>query len=465
MSLSKTIIYGDDKELAKILRTSPALDEIDEYGYTPLTQAVIVNSILKAKLLLEKGAQVDFTDITGRTPLFWAADNNNIELCKLFLKYQANPNAYNSGGQSTLVMPYLKKQEDVKKLLMSAGARLDFAQDFLNAKLIGHCFELEGRIDIVDPTNTFIEVELEGFFLRFTLEIIVNSLIEFENNFGAKKLRKYFAKLNMIIQALSNAVELLRFQHYLVDVKHYVDKINILLDYEPMILPIAFAGHAITLIKLWDWVIRCDRGAYGKEHGTVILYEITEPGRFTKTIQRDLLYKRQSQEYVNIGLVEYLGLKEKMRLSLAPQKSGNCAWANVEAVIPALMFLLLIEELGDQDLQLRGQEAMFFYTAWQDWNKTRAMDFCLQSLAETDMARKAAKASLLMSILFQGCKYHDKEDRKKAEKILTVLSKPELSYPLKAYMQVFAKNPQHPYYKNLLMFIDDFGIDVDKLKL
>ena len=172
MSLSKKIIYGSDQEVIGFLKTETELDVIDEYGYTPLIQTAIINNLSKAKILLEAGAKIDFTDLTGRTALFWAADNGNLELCKLFLKYSADPNAYSSGGQPLLVMPLMKNQEEIKKPLVTSGAKIDFAQDFLNAKLIGHGFELEGRVDIVDTHNTFIEIELEGFYLRFTLEIV-----------------------------------------------------------------------------------------------------------------------------------------------------------------------------------------------------------------------------------------------------------------------------------------------------
>ncbi|MBU0743936.1 MAG: ankyrin repeat domain-containing protein, partial [Gammaproteobacteria bacterium] len=162
MSLSKKIIYGSDKEVIEFLKSNPELNVIDEYGYTPLIQTAIINSLPKAKILLDAGAEVDFPDLTGRTALFWAADNDNLELCNLCLKYHANPNAYSSGGQPILVMPLMKNHQEIKKLLVASGAKLDFAQDFLNAKLIGHGFELEGRADIVDTRNVFIEVELEG---------------------------------------------------------------------------------------------------------------------------------------------------------------------------------------------------------------------------------------------------------------------------------------------------------------
>jgi hypothetical protein len=463
-SLSKTIIYGTDKEVANFLKKDPPLNELDEYGYTPLIQTAIVNSVAKAKLLLDAGANVDFTDLTNRTALFWAADNNNHELCNLLLKFRADPNSYTSGGQPVLVMPLLKKEQDVKQLLISAGAKLDFAQDFLNAKTIGHGFELEGRVDIVDTQNTFIEVEYEGFYLRFTLEMIANSLLEFKNNFAAKHMRKYFAKLNVIIHALQNAIELLRFQHYLIHVESYLSRINSLLETDPLILPISFGGHAITLIKFWDWFIRCDRGQYGRDNGTVIYYAMANHNRLDKAFCRELLYKRQDPAFINEGMLQYLGLEKLHTLSLPPQVTGNCSWANAEAVIPALMYLLIKEETSGDD-KAAEEESTNFYYSWRDWNKTRSLDFCLQSMKEANISRQAAKAALLASILYQTCTFENQEDRAKANKILSVLSQPQYVQVLKCYVKVFSKDPTSAYWVNFTRFIDDFGIDIERLKM
>ena len=463
MSISKKIIYGSDKELISLLQTEPELNVIDEYGYTPLIQAAIINSASKTKILLNAGAKVDFTDLTGRTALFWAADNDNLELCDLLLKHNANPNAYSSGGQPLLVMPLMKKQQAVKKLLVASGAKLDFAQDFLNTKLIGHSFELEGRVDIVDTKNTFIEVELEGFYLRFTLEIIASSLIDFKKSFGAKKMRKYFTYLDKIINALQTAIELIRLQHYLTDIKQFLDKINSLLDNELIIIPISFGGHAITLIKFKDWFIRCDRGEFGRDHGTVIYYDMQYSTRLTKSFYRELIYKRQYPEYINAGLINYLGLQPKKTLGLPIQKTGNCSWANVEAVIPAITAMLLLEERGNNNQKNCEDEALFFYHEWREWNKTRSLDFCIQSINESGLARKISKAALLASILFQACDYDNQKDRQKSNKILAVLSQPDYIQILKCYAKTFSKEKDNILWKNFYNYLEDVGIDMEKL--
>lgn len=464
MSLAKKIIYGSDKEIASLLKTKPDLNFIDEYGYTPLIQTAIINSIPKAKLLLAAGAQIDFADLTGRTALFWAADNNNLELCNLCLKNKADPNAYSSGGQPILVMPLMKGLQEVKKLLISSGANLNFAQDFLNAKLIGHGFELEGRVDIVDTHKVFIEVELEGFYLSFTLEVVVSSLIDFRNSFAAKKMRKYFPYLDKIIRALQTAISLIRLQHYLIDIKQFLDKINLLLDSDPLILPISFGGHAITLIKCHDKLIRCDRGEYGIQNGTVIYYDIQNPSYLTKALYRELLYKRQYPESINSGLITQLGLKPKSMLGLPPQKTGNCSWANVEAVIPALMLPLLLEGHGKNKTRSCEEEALNFYHEWREWNNTRSLDFCIQSLKGADQIRRVTKAALLAAILFQSCDNQNAKDRPKATKILSVLSQTEYLSILKCYAKTFNREQNNSLWRSFAGYLEEYGIDIESLR-
>lgn len=458
MSLSKKIIYGTDQELASFLRSGVELNVVDEYGYTPLIQTAIVDSVKKAKLLLTAGAEVDFPDLTNRTALHWAASNNNLELCELLLVNGANANAYTTGGQSVLVTPLLRKHKKITELLYKYGANLDFAEDFINAKLLGHRYELEGRVDIVDTGGQFIEVELEGFYLEFSLEVVTNSLLDFRNNYGGKHLQKYFYKVDAMIKSLQIARELLRYQHYLTDVEKHRKKIEKLLNYAPLVLPISFEGHAITLVKYWDWLVRCDRGEFGRKHGTVILYYMRNVHAVTKDFMQQMLYKRQYAESINISLAEYLDMEAIWKLPLTEQRAGNCSWANVEAAVPAMMFLLLLEETNGKNAEKCEREAMHFYQEWLEWDKERALQFCMQSAEQASPARKAAKAALLAAILFQACDYNNARDRDKMRRMLPILTLPEYKYILRSYLEVFTQDAKNERVKNFYNFLDDFGL-------
>ncbi len=119
------------------------LNVIDEYGYTPLVQTAIVNSVNKARHLLNAGAAVDFPDFNKSNCIHWAASNNNYDLCELFLKAGANPNSYTTAGQSVLVTPMLRKHKKLTDLLYRYGASIDLPRILLMQNYYGIALSLK----------------------------------------------------------------------------------------------------------------------------------------------------------------------------------------------------------------------------------------------------------------------------------------------------------------------------------
>lgn len=465
MNLSDAIIHGSTQAVQNAINQGAELNEIDAYGYTPLIQTCIVNNIDMAKIVLSAKADVNFTDLTGRSPLHWAADNNNHELCELLLKNGADPNSYTRAGQSVLVMPVLRHQEKLKQLLYQHGANLSFAQDFINGKLLGHRYELEGRVDIVDTKNTFVEIELEGFYLEFSLAIVYQSLIDFKLNFGGKHLNHYFDAVEKIISALKNAAELIKFQHYLVDIREHEQRIQQMLHHVPLVIPVIYEGHAINFIALGQYLVRIDRGAYGRDHGTVIIYSMQHPNRLNNDFIKQLIYKRQHRDYIDHGLIKDLGLTAVKTLPISEQVSGNCSWANVEAVVPSLLFLLLVHD--NVELENAEQEALHFFNEWVDWDNNRALTFCIQSFERLDdKARKASKAALMAAILFQKYRFDDAHEREHADKIMKIFRRnPEYQYILKCYEEVFQYDKETDLFQNFSAFMDYYEIDLSQVKV
>jgi hypothetical protein len=159
-------------------------------------------------------------------------------------------------------------------------------------------------------------------------------------------------------------------------------------------------------------------------------------------------------------LAQYLDLEIVWKLPLSLQISGNCSWANVEAVVPAILFMLLLQEKGGRDVEIAQKEALDFYEEWVAWDQNRALHFCLESFNGASPARQAAKATLLAAVLFQAFKYDKLEDRDKSERMLKILTLPDYRYVLESYLKVFSRQPNDPDFKNLNNFLDDFGVDL-----
>jgi len=460
-SLADTIIYDDAAAVAKALDDGADIFETDEYGFNPLVEAAICQKNDIAKLLIARGAKIDMPDLTGRTALHWAVDNRNLELSRLLLRQGANPNSYNLAAQPVLVYPLLRGHQDLKRLLYEHGANLEFAQDYINSKLLGHRFSLPGQTHIYSPENKFILVDFEGFVFEFTASLIQDSLNRFINNYAAKRLSHYTKKVNRIIHCLQSSATLIKYQQYSTKLEDHMDEINQLLDEDMVLIPVVYTGHAVTLIKFQDILIKCDRGAYGRENKTVTVYKMPDPKRFAKAVMRKILYKKNEEEYIHYSLNKILDLKEIYSLPLPPQVTGNCSWANVEATIPAMMFLLLFEESADfsrKNLDKLSREAMEFFQKWLLWDQDRAIDECIQSFqqaeGENKEARQATKAQVLAAITAYHCSYKNTHDIERVEKMMKALNVKEFHYMLDAYVDEFAKMPKDPVAQNLKHLLD-----------
>lgn len=460
VSLADQIIHGTTAGVAELLQAGYDANAIDEYGFTPLIETVIVNNLDMAKLVIHYGAEINAADLTGRTALQWAVDNNNLALCQLLLEHGANPNLYNHAGQPSLTFPLLRHQIPLKRLLYDYQADLNFALDFINTKLIGHRFELIGYTDIIDATGKFIPLNYEGFFLEFTVSAILQSLALYRRNFANREAKAYALQLEKMIQTFRSAAELIKFQHYLINVEEHAQKLDALLQQDLLLLPIANEGHALSFIKYGNLLAKCDRGANSKVEGSVVIYRINNSQLFNTDFIKNFIYEVHPREYIQRGINQILDLETIMVLPIPGQIIGNCSWANIEAAVPTMLFLLLLEQAQTPEaLPQLQQKALDFYQRWLRWDQDRALSDCIKQFYDGSPARKAAKAAILAAILFQKCRYTKEIDLQRAEKILKVLNHRQYRYILKSYWKVYGKNKKDVMGTNLRELLDHFGIN------
>ena len=458
LSLTDAILEQDVGSVRRFLRYHVDLNQLDEYGFTPLIEAAIVDNIEIAKLLLENGAFPNVQDVTGATALQWAAENNHIELCELLLKHRADPNAYNFAGQPVLVMPMLRQQSELRQLLIYAGADQVFAQDYINVKLLGHMYELVGPALIVDPQNKYVEVDFEGFFLEVTLGLISDALSQFQNHFAARQLRRYSGLTQLIVEVMQRAEQLIKYQQYRVDLGKVMGRVDAILRKEPLIIPVGYEGHAITFIKSADIWVKCDRREDSRLFDNVMVYRITRIENANNDLIKELIFTKQTDQFINVELDRLLGLEPITEIKVEAQISGNCSWANVEATIPALFFLVLMQLNPDtQSLSYFKTLALNFFHRCREWNKERALDYCIQSFKEGDAIRKACKAEILAAILFQHGNAEDGADRERMDNILTLLINSPYEYILKNYLRTYHYNSGTEEGKRFADLLKEYG--------
>ena len=455
MSISSDIINLKTPDLEFYIQNGDSIDDIDEYGFTPLIEAAITRQLNIAKLLIDKGANVNKADVTGRTPLHWAVDNADLEMTKLLLQHNADANAYSSAGLSALVYPILRAQPEIKHLLYQHHAKLDFAMDFIYAKLIGHRFELEGDVDILNAQGESIELDFEGFILEFTVAVIKDSLRKFTSSYSTRHLRSSFSTIYEIIDALSVADDLLKFQHSPNLSADDHQKIKQLIQIPLLILPAASRGHAMCFVRYQDWWAKIDRGENSQREGTVNIYRMHKPEALNLNFVLDFLYKKQNRQYFHQSIHSILGLERLLQLPIPAQISGNCSWANIQAVLPTAFVLLHLQDIK----QYQAKEALNIYEQWIEWDKDRALDECIQRFYAAEPRRKASFASILATVLFRLSDDEKREDLARAEKILPILMLADYYYILKSYLDIYCIKRLTRKGNNLLKLLDNCGIN------
>jgi hypothetical protein len=455
MSIATDIIRCQMPDFDRYLAMGESLDDIDEYGFTPLIETIITRQPHITQKLLTLGVDVNKPDVTGRTALHWAVDNADQDIVLLLLKHGANPNVYTTSGLSVLVYPVLRGQNSIKHLLYQYGAKLDFALDFICAKLLGHRFELEGDVDIVTAAGEFIELDYEGFILEFTVAIVKDSLRRMMSSYSTRNLRPYFSTLHGVMDGFSVAEELLSFQHQPVltdDARH---RLSQLLQAPTLVLPAASRGHAFCFVRYQNWWAKIDRGENSLKEGSVNIYRITRPETLTPSFLQEFLYKKQPRAYFHEVINRQLGLEPVLKLPIASQIVGNCSWANVQAVVPVAYAL---QQLHAPE-SFSFEEALMVYEAWVEWDKDRALDDCVQRFYLANTTRKASFVSMLAAVLFQSCDAGNMDHLRRAEKIMPILTLPEYYYVLKSYLDTYCVKRLTRKGNNLLKLLDECGIN------
>jgi hypothetical protein len=442
LSLADAILQEDMRSVEHCLRYGSDINQLDEYGYTPLIEAAIIDNVHMTEYLLKHGANPNQQDVTGGTALQWAAENNNVALCQLLLDHHANVNAYNFSGQPVLVMPTLRHHSALRQLLVKAGADPVFCQDYINTKLLGHLYELVGTASIVDLNNHFVEVDLEGFYLEVTIGLLSESLAQFQNHFAARQLRRYAGLAQFIVTIMRNASQLIAYQQYRVNIHEHLTHINELIQHKPLMIPVGYEGHAISFIAYGDIWCKCDRREDSRLFDNIMFYRVTNKQQLTAELIKKLLYEKLSSQFVNEELDKILGLQPMTELKIEAQISGNCSWANVEATIPALFFLVSKEMNKKHESEAYYKTlAMNFFHRFREWNKDRALHYCIQRYKEGDFIRKACHAELLIAILFQRCDIQNSLDRDRIDTIISTLVPSPYEYIFKNYLRMY-------YYEN-----------------
>ncbi len=438
-TLSQEIINGNNAKAAQMIKSGMALNYLDEYGFTPLTQAALMDNYTIAALLLNYKANPNQASQDRSTPLQWAVDNSNYDLAELLLKNKANPNASTPDNQPIMFYPTLRKDRALSELLIKYGAKETVVKDYILAKLIGHRFELKGYIDVINADSIFTQIDFEGFYLEFTISLILESLDRFMNSYEANRLNLPVDEYQTVQKALRNASELRSFRHVNKNIDDYLPRIKQIINNNDLLLiPVSFRGHAMSFIRYQNLFARCDRGVH-KMTDPIIIYEFKNAAPLTIDFYKQLMYEKNPPNFINKEINQILGLKKIDTLPISHQVTGNCSWANIESSVPTMLYMLIHQQQNNKKSSKTQDYIMKFYYAWKEWDKDRALEDLIVDIKDKNKPRRISKALLLAAILNQSCDYKNPRDVARAKKILAILSQPEYKFILRTYINVYIK--------------------------
>ncbi len=465
-SLSHEILFGTREEVRALVQAGADVNEKDVYGFTPLIEATLKEDTHIARFLLQHGARIDQQDISGQTALQWAVNREQRALCELFLEHQADPNHYSADGQPILVNPLLRGQKDLINKLVDFGADLQFAFDFVSAKLIGHRYELSGKARILNAKDKFIDLNYEGFYLEFTVGIILSTFVNFTQSAQVNDFKAYYTVFSKITKALKNTVGIIPYKYRKQNSEVDEENIENVFNSELVVVPVSYEGHAITFIKYGNFLAKCDRGV---KHivDTVVIYRVGNPHVLTLGFLKELMFGNKTTKYINHELKELLQLTPVATLPARYQLSGNCSWANVEASIPAMMFMLMFNgnEKSRGEIAALKKSIMKFYDTWIDWDKDRILQESILEFQKAGHKRRAAKASVLAAVLFQRCRSSHSRDVQRAKAILALLTQAEYKYLLRTYIRVYYTKMAGKVGEEFIRLLKQCGLNITNLKL
>jgi len=113
---------GTTEQLLSILKNNPKeINNINNDGYSPLILACYRGNNEVAKMLIEKGADINYKSVLG-SPLMACVVKSNNEIAKVLISKDANVNITDVNGMTALLYATMFKNYEVTSLLVKNKA-------------------------------------------------------------------------------------------------------------------------------------------------------------------------------------------------------------------------------------------------------------------------------------------------------------------------------------------------------
>lgn len=126
---------GTVEELKLVLQQNPnEINNVNKDGYSPLILACYRENNEVAKLLIEKGANINFKSGLG-TPLMACSAKGNLVMAKILIEKKADINSTDENGMSAIMYCVMFKNYEFAKLLIENKAKIEVKDNRGNSPL------------------------------------------------------------------------------------------------------------------------------------------------------------------------------------------------------------------------------------------------------------------------------------------------------------------------------------------
>jgi ankyrin repeat protein len=117
--------WGSSAMLKYLVNKGANVNIANEFGHTPLINAIRSDSLRNVKILCEAGINVNFADKFGYTALHKSAMLGDVESINILMEYKADIHAKDKQGKTALHYAAINGNNDVITTLLKAGAKID----------------------------------------------------------------------------------------------------------------------------------------------------------------------------------------------------------------------------------------------------------------------------------------------------------------------------------------------------
>jgi ankyrin repeat protein len=119
-------VAGLEPDIARMLIERGAnVNKAAREGDSPLAVAAITKQASTASLLIERGAEIETKNAEGDTPLMYAGKSGASDIVKLLMERGAKIDAQAADGGTALMLAVFHRRADTAQLLLSAGADIN----------------------------------------------------------------------------------------------------------------------------------------------------------------------------------------------------------------------------------------------------------------------------------------------------------------------------------------------------